>query len=91
MVIPEALSYGLPVVCFDNYGPGELCDNSCAIKIPYGKYDQSINDFALALDKLYTDKKQYQLLANGAINYAHENFHWSTKASKINKAYALVG
>jgi len=24
MVVPEALSYGIPVVCFDNYGPGEF-------------------------------------------------------------------
>ena len=26
MVIPEALSYGLPILCYDNYGPGELAN-----------------------------------------------------------------
>ncbi|MEM9022588.1 MAG: glycosyltransferase, partial [Bacteroidota bacterium] len=24
MVVPEALSFGVPVLCFDNYGPGEI-------------------------------------------------------------------
>jgi len=29
MVVPEALSYGLPVLCFDNVGPGELMNKDC--------------------------------------------------------------
>ncbi len=90
MVIPEALSYGLPVVCFDNYGPGELCDETCAIKIPYGKYKQSVTDFAQALNKLYVNPNIYNTYTINARQYAQENFHWSTKADTINKAYALV-
>jgi glycosyltransferase involved in cell wall biosynthesis len=27
MVVAEALSYGMPVLCFENYGPGEVVDN----------------------------------------------------------------
>ena len=28
MVVTEALSFGLPVICLDNAGPGELIDSS---------------------------------------------------------------
>ena len=34
MVVPEALSYGLPILCFDNVGPGELMNKECGISIP---------------------------------------------------------
>lgn len=91
MVVPEALSYGLPVVCFDNYGPGELCDDSCAIKVPYSSYYKSVRDFAEALHKLYTDSGAYANYANAARNFASSRFNWSTKAETISEAYALVG
>ncbi len=90
MVIPEALSYGLPVVCFDNYGPGELCDDSCAIKIPYGNYNNSIFQFSQALHTLYTNKKKYNQFSIAATHYAKANFHWAKKATTINEAYAAV-
>ncbi|MFT4600284.1 MAG: glycosyltransferase involved in cell wall biosynthesis, partial [Arenicella sp.] len=55
MVVPEALSHGLPIVCFDNEGPGELCDNSNAIKIKVQGYEKSANAFANAYFKLFKD------------------------------------
>lgn len=90
MVIPEALSYGLPIVCFDNYGPGELCDKTCALKIPYGDYNISVDQFSKALQTLYTDKNKYNQFSQAAVKYANANFHWATKAELINKAYAAV-
>lgn len=90
MVVPEALSYGLPVVCFDNYGPGELCTDKCAIKVPYGTYEQSVLDFATALRTLFHDKKSYKKKANEAMAYAGENFKWSRKVEVIKAAYSLI-
>ena len=91
MVIPEALSYGIPVVCFDNYGPGELCDDSCAIRIAYGKYDESVLDFSKALNLFFRDKNKYAAYAENAKAYAGNRFSWSTKAVKITQAYSMVG
>lgn len=91
MVIPEALSYGLPVICFDNYGPGELCDTSCAIKIAYSTYDNSISQFAEALKKFYQDSDFRKTYSKATKDYSKHNFHWSTKAEIINHAYSLVG
>ena len=91
MVIPEALSYGLPIICFDNYGPGELCDSSCAIKITYGTYQNSINEFSQALKDLFHNVEKKQNYSNAAKIYSQENFHWASKAQTINNAYSLVG
>ncbi len=90
MVIPEALSYGLPVVCFKNFGPGELCDSTCAIKIQYGEYNHSVNQFARALGKLFFNKAERSAYSKAAINYSQTHFHWESKADIINTAYSLV-
>ena len=90
MVIPEALSYRLPVICFNNYGPGELCNDECAIRIPYGKYEESILEFSAAIHQLYLHPKEYQSYADNAFEFAKEKFNWSTKANVINSAYNLI-
>jgi glycosyltransferase involved in cell wall biosynthesis len=90
MVIPEALSYGLPIVCFENFGPGELCDSTCAIKIPYSKYNQSIEEFAKALTTLFNTEEQRLIYSKAAIQYSQTHFHWESKADIINTAYSLV-
>jgi len=87
MVIPEALSYGLPVVCFDNYGPGELCDDTCSIKIPYGTYKQSVIYFSQALQLLFTNSEKRNYYNVNASKFAETKFTWSHKANVINKAY----
>ncbi len=90
MVIPEALSFATPVLCFDNYGPGELVDNSCGIKIPYTKYSQSISDFSEALYFLY---KRRDILIEKAINARkkfEEEFDWNKKGKKLNEIYNII-
>lgn len=91
MVVPEALSFGLPIVCFDNYGPGELCDLSCAIKIKYGSYERAVHDFAAALHTLHQNKALYKNYSDAAQTYAIHNFQWHQKAEIISEAYAHLG
>ena len=60
MVVVEALSHGLPIICFDNYGPGELILDNAGVKIPYTTYDQSIVSFSNSLKSFYEDKVLYE-------------------------------
>jgi glycosyltransferase involved in cell wall biosynthesis len=87
MVIVEALSFGLPVVCFNNYGPGELVDDSCGLSIDYSSYDKSVIDFSKVLTKLYTDKKLYSSLSEGAINKFNKEYEWNQKGLKLKAIY----
>lgn len=86
MVIPEAMSYGLPIVCFDNVGPGELAMNS-AIKVPYTNYQASVQAFSQALDKLFRDKKKYKELENNALYNFYQYYTWERKGLFIQRAF----
>lgn len=90
MVIPEALSYGLPVVCFDNEGPGEFIDASCGIKIPYSSYEQSVSQFAHALSTLYRHKDTHATLSKGAVSKFDQCFKWAVKGDVLKEIYATL-
>lgn len=87
MVVPEALSYQLPVICFDNYGPGENVDESCAIKIPYSTYTKSVNDFSDALEHLLHNEETRKNMSFNAYQYFLKRFTWQQKAMQIQKIY----
>ncbi len=87
MVVPEALSFGLPVICFDNYGPGELCTEDNSFKIPYQSYEKSIADFSDKINILYHSPKIYSVKSLNAISYASQKFTWKSKREIIEEAY----
>ena len=88
MVVPEALSHGVPVLCFDNFGPGENVDDRCAVKVPYSSYDQSEERFSIALEYLLQDEKRRSQMAANARSYFFEHFTWQEKAQRIQAIYA---
>ena len=87
MVVPEALAYGLPVLCFDNEGPGEFIDSSCGMKIPYSSYNESISAFALLLKKMVDDKFFYEELSAGALRKFTSSFDWNVKGEVLKTIY----
>ena len=87
MVVSEAMSYGIPVLCFDNYGPGEMVDKNCGIKIPYSNYEQSVLAFAKCLSILYKDEQLIANLSQGAIKKHKEYFQWENKSKVFQQIY----
>lgn len=86
MVVPEALSFGLPVVCFNNEGPGELCSDKCAIRIPVTSYEFAIQDFASAFYKFYSSKDLLQDMSAESKLFS-QRYTWQYKAQLIQEAY----
>ncbi|MDX1348958.1 MAG: glycosyltransferase family 4 protein [Putridiphycobacter sp.] len=89
MVVPEAMSYGLPVLCFDNYGPGELVGKS-PLKVQYGPYQNSVDAFAMHLSDLFLNKAYRQEISNQNHKRFSEEFNWAFKGQLIKSAYSLV-
>lgn len=87
MVVVEAMSHGLPVICFDNYGPGEFVDESCAIKIPYTNRKQSISDYSNAMMRLYQDKKLSNHMSRSAVQLFEEKYTWNSKGVVLRELY----
>ncbi len=90
MVVPEALSFGLPILCFDNEGPGELMDLTCGFKVPYSTPQKSILQFSKYMHQLYHSKEQRTKLSKGAITYFENYLTWERKGKIISQAYQNI-
>ncbi len=87
MVVPEALSCGLPVLCFDNAGPGEFIDEHSGIKIPYRTYDQVVQQFADSLKFLFDKPILLERLSDGARKQFENAFQWDKKGDVLRNIY----
>lgn len=90
MVVAEALSYGLPVVCFRNEGPGEFVNKDCGISVPYSRYDSSVTKFAEALRLLHDNPRLYVRLSEGARKRFTDRFHWDVKGEDLRDLYETL-
>lgn len=90
MVVVEALSFGLPIICFDNFGAGEFVDDTCALKIPYTNFDQSKIDFKEALLRLYKDEELSKALSVSGKKLFDQKFTWESKGLVLEDIYTKL-
>ena len=90
MVVVEALSYGLPVVCFNNYGPGEFTDDGCAIRVNYDSYEACLDRFAEGLERLLYDEKFRKSMGENARKRYRNLYTYEAKAIQIVEVYGAV-
>jgi len=83
----EAMSKGLPVVCFDWAGPGEMVDASSGVKIAVRDPAQTIHELASALDRLRSDPKVRASIAAHAVERAQTYFTWEAKRRLLETTY----
>lgn len=90
MVVPEAMSYFNPVICFNNIGPGVMVDEKSGIKVNYTKYDQSVINFSNALLRLYKNPKDLENLSFGARNKFEKELTWGKKGQVLKEVYDQI-
>ncbi|MBL4709572.1 MAG: glycosyltransferase family 4 protein, partial [Flavobacteriales bacterium] len=90
MVVAEALSYGLPVLCFDNPGPGEFVNNSCGRTVLYGDYDRSTGEFAQHLVELSKNSTLLRKLSIGARAHFEKKFTWKLRGEQLREQYSRI-
>lgn len=88
-VVLEALSRGVPVICFDHQGVGDIITENCGIKIPVTSADKAILKMSEAIRYLASERSKLQLLSRGAIERAN-NYLWSLNGEKMAKIYDEV-
>jgi glycosyltransferase involved in cell wall biosynthesis len=65
-VVLEALSHGVPVVCLDHQGAGDIITPECGVKIPVSSPSKVIDDLAATLECLADDPLRRTKLREGA-------------------------
>ena len=89
LVVLEALSLGLPVVCHDACGMGVAVTDECGIKVPMHTPDQSVAGYAAALSELALGGPRFESLSRGALARARE-LDWDNKAAAMARTYESV-
>jgi glycosyltransferase involved in cell wall biosynthesis len=87
MVVAEALAHGVPVLCYANEGPGELTDDTCAIRIAYTTHQEAIQRFAIELEDYYTNKAKQVEMSQNAVDFLAKNFTWERKSEILEEVY----
>ena len=88
-VVLEALSSGLPVVCHNACGHGDIVNSTCGIKIPMISHNNSITHFTRSLINLYNDKSKLEEFSKGT-KLCVEHYSWENKTKTMVEYYKRV-
>jgi len=89
-VVTEAISNGLPVVCFDTCGFGPLIDNSVGFKITLTNPDLSVLDFAERIEYLYNNRDVLKSMSRNCIEKAKGELSWNNKVKMVLDVYNKI-
>lgn len=87
MVVLEAMAAGVPPVCLDIGGPGQLVDDHCGSKVPPTTWDDTVAGLHEALVTLASDKVVWKSKSRAAVARANEMFTWTSKAHTMGRLY----
>ena len=90
MVVAEALSFGLPVICLDNSGPGEFIDNTCGYKIPVQSYNKTVTNLAESVTDIYLNPAKLKTLSLNARKKFENQFHWDRRGESLKQIYSKL-
>ncbi len=87
LVVAEAMRYGLPVVCWDNDGPGTITHPDSTVKVRYARYEESIALFAFHLQRLFRDKSFYESERKLALDRFERALRWDVRGEQLRRFY----
>jgi glycosyltransferase involved in cell wall biosynthesis len=85
----ESLHLGVPVICHDACGQGDVVNHRCGIKVRLESPEVSVRGFVSAIEGLLDNREQLSVLANGALDRARE-ITWSKRAEQVVGIYRQV-
>ena len=88
-VVLESLAAGVPVVCFDHQGAGDLVDVTCGVKIAVSSPKLAVEEFARVIAELARGGDRMLRLSEGATERA-KFYLWDRNGDWVNAAYRRV-
>lgn len=90
MVVAEALSYGLPVICLDNEGPGQFIHSGCGMAVPTGNVKDTVHGLSEAIERLYSNRGLRNTMSHAARKHFENHFHWDRRGEHLQALYARL-
>ena len=90
MVVPEALSFGLPVLTLANCGPGQFVTPAYGAAVASDTYGGTVAALADELTRLYRNENTYQEMRTAAREAFEEKFAWARRGEKLQSIYAQL-
>lgn len=75
-IVQESLSYGLPILSYENNYYEDILDQTCSMLIPYEDGSDSVLEFSRILCMLYNDMEATRILQRGAKRRYQDRFTW---------------
>jgi len=88
-VVLEALAAGVPVVCFDHQGVGDIVTAACGVKLPVISPARAVEDWARAIRELANDPARLLQMSEAASARARD-FLWERSGDWMQAAYGKV-
>lgn len=88
MVVAEALSFGLPVICLNNEGPGEFIHSGCGFAIQQNDYNTTVDDLSKSIATIYHSEELKNKMSKAARQQFENKFHWDRRGEQLQKIYA---
>lgn len=89
-VVAEAMSYGLPIICWDNDGPGQFVHPDSALRVSAQTMDIGIAHMALRLNDLFCSPETYCRESQLAKERFETAFSWSVRGEQLRRIYDTV-
>lgn len=88
-VVLEAITVGLPVLCFNTCGFGPIVKDFAGVTVELSTPEQSIHDFSRELLNLYENRHILNTISDNIIRRRVE-LTWMSKAEKVTKMYKAL-
>lgn len=90
MVVPEALSFGLPVVTLDNCGPGQFIAPDYGVVVKSTTYEGTVDRLSEGLANICNNKQEYPAMRMAARKAFEEKFDWDRRGETLQAIYAKL-
>lgn len=90
MVVAEAMREGLPVVCLNNDGPGELVPIQSELKAEIGNRNETINNLTIKLEALINNAALYEKESKQNIDKVVSQLSWKAKGEILTQQYRQI-
>ena len=90
MVVLEAMACGLPVVCLDFGGPGDMVEDGCGVRVPLGDQKTVIQRLGEALITLSSDKQLREEMSGNAQKLMETGHSWDQKRHVLAAVYNRI-